>query len=287
MRYNTILMATLYCTVNYSYAIGNGFYSNNLPSESDTATQSTSELKDFEQYTGVVGTGIKKLTITSTGASIEQTPSGTQSYLFFTQTLANSFYYEGRLYGKYNYTAQNPVFPTIPTSNENVPAGYGVSGKFGYNFHVTNTLEMTPYLRINAYRNMSVAYADSNGNYINSYTLALLPGMKLTFKLLPTFTPYIDVYGGYQQVYLDGNFTQGSKSNQTITSTIYQWSVTDEFGFAYKVNDNITLLPYIQYITTQNSPDAVAALPYNQGGFNISELTSTQQVFGLKLSVSW
>ena len=54
-----------------------------------------------------------------------------------------------------------------------------------------------------------------------------------------------------------------------------------------KLTDNLALIPYMQYITIANSPDATSSAPISQGGFNVSSLTGTQQVFGLKLNYSW
>lgn len=312
LKLRMLLLSTL--GVSFAYAVGNP---NGLENQNNTSTLnqsestsvtslynkesailpgtkiSESELEaaikkaEFDQYTGVLGTAPKHVTVTSSGISVEQSPSGAQSYLFFTQTLSNGFYYEGRIYGKYNYDSQNPVFPNVPVSSENNPMGYGAAVKVGYNFHAGDKFDITPYLRLNAYNNISVAYNDANGDFINSTTYAVLPGFKMTFKTLPVFTPYIDIYGGYQQVNLNGTLTQGNFANIGLDGNVGQWATTTEFGFAYKVSNTLAVIPYMQYINTANNPNGDAAKSYTDGGFNISELTSSQQVFGLKLSASW
>jgi hypothetical protein len=237
-------------------------------------------------YSGVVGTGIKHNTVSAAGGAVEFSPSGSTFYAFFTQTLSNGIYYEGRLYTKDNYNAQNPIFASVPVSNENNPWGYGAVVKVGYDFHPNELIDIIPYLRLNAYNNMSVVYQDTNGDYINSTTFAILPGVKVAYKVTPQFNPYVELFGGWQQVNLSGGFPQSSTPG-SATATTTQYALTYEVGFSSKLTSNLALIPYFQYITTQNNPDSTAAAPYNQNGFNISSLTSTQQVFGLKMAASW
>lgn len=73
------------------------------------------EKEKLTNYTGVIGTAPVNKTISATGASIEETPSGPQVFIFWTQTLANGFYYEGRLYGKYNTQITKPIFSRCTT----------------------------------------------------------------------------------------------------------------------------------------------------------------------------
>lgn len=242
--------------------------------------------KVLTEYTGIVGTGIKYNTVSSTGAAVEFTPSGSNYYTFFSQTLASGIYYEGRLYARNNYTAQNPVFPSVPVSNEDNPMGYGAVIKVGYDFHPTNLIDIVPYLRFNAYNNMSVVYSDTNGDNINSTTYAILPGVKVGYKVTPQFNPYVELYGGWQKVNISGDFPQSGTPGSS-SGSLNQTTLTYEIGFSSKLTKNLSLIPYMQYVTTQNSPDSTAAAPYKDNGFNISSLTSTQQVYGLKLAVAW
>lgn len=237
-------------------------------------------------YSGVVGTGIKYNTVSAAGGAVEFSPTGSTFYAFFSQTLANGIYYEGRLYTKDNYNAQNPIFTSVPVSNENNPWGYGAAVKFGYDFHPNEFVDIVPYLRLNAYDNMSTVYEDTNGDYIHSTTYAILPGVKVAYKVTPQFNPYVEFYGGLQQVNLDGNFNQ-SDTPGSATASVTQQVLTYEIGFSSKLNKNLALIPYMQYITTKSSPDATAQAKYQENGFNISALTATQQVFGLKMSMSW
>jgi hypothetical protein len=249
-------------------------------------TEQQSESQVEKEYSGIVGTGIKHTTVSAAGAAVEFAPSAANFYVFFTQTLDSGIYYEGRLYTRDNYTAQNPIYPSVPISNENNPWGYGAVVKLGYDFHPSETVDLIPYLRVNAYNNMSVVYEDSDGDSIHSTTLAVLPGMKIAYKVTPQFNPYVDLFGGWQQVNLSGNFPQ-SATPGSATGTISQTMFTYEIGFSSKLAPNLALIPYMQYITTTNSPNSTASEPYSKNGFNISSLTTTQQVFGLKLSASW
>jgi hypothetical protein len=245
------------------------------------------EKEKLEGYSGVIGTAPANKTISATGAAIEETPSGPQLFIFWTQTLDNGFYYEVRGYIKNNLDTQNPAFPSVPVSSENNPIGTKAAVKLGYNFHVTDDYDITPYLRMEVGKNTTLVYADNNGNYTYSTNYAILPGFKQTFKLTPKLTPYIDIYGGLNQISLTGNYMEGPTPNQTITSSVQQYQLTTEFGFAYKITEHQAIIPYTQFIYNSNNPDAIGAAPYNQGGFNISQLTTSQQVYAIKYSVSW
>ena len=248
---------------------------------------STAALADpLYDYTGVIGTGVRHETVSATGGGVEFAPGGANYYLFFTQTLGNGIYYEGRIYTRDNYNAQNPLFPSVPASNENNPWGYGGAIKIGYDFQPTNILDIIPYVRFNAYNDMSLVYQDTNGDYINSTTYAILPGVKVAYKVTQEFNPYVELSGGWQLVQLNGGFSQ-SASPYSATGSVTQQVINYEIGFSSKLSENISLIPYIMYITTENSPDSVASAPYSANGFNISSLTGTQTVFGLKLSASW
>lgn len=279
-RYLFLLLSS-----SMSIAFADNIVANSSSSNfSNPDKQSESQIE--REYSGVIGTGIKNNTVTATGGAIEFGPSSATFYGFFSQILSNGFYYEGRLYVRDNYIAQNPIFPTVPISNVNNPYGYGGAVKIGYDFHASELIDIVPYLRLNAYNNMSTVYQDTNGDYIHSTTYAVLPGVKIAYKVTPQFNPYIDLYGGWQQVNLTGGFPQ-SNTPSTATGIISQTTVTYEIGFSSKLTSNLALIPYMQYITTANSPDSSAAAPYSENGFNISSLTSAQQVFGLKLSASW
>lgn len=249
-----------------------------------TANQSESQVE--KEYSGIVGTGVRHNTVSAAGAAVEFAPSAANFYVFFTQTLASGIYYEGRLYTRENYDAQNPIYPSVPVSNLNNPWGFGAAAKFGYDFHPSETVDLIPYVRLNAYNNMAVVYEDANGDYIHSTSYAIIPGIKVAYKVTPQFNPYVDLSAGVQVVNLNGDFPQSSTPG-TATGTINQTLITYEIGFSSKLATNLALIPYMQYITTVNNPNSSAAAPYNENGFNISSLTTTQQVFGLKLSASW
>jgi len=258
-----------------------------LTKEELRALKKLAEKNKLESYTGVIGSAPENKTVSSTGAALEETPSGPQVFAFWTQTLANGFYYEGRLYAKYNMQSQNPAFPDVPASSENNPAGYKAVVKLGYDFHITDDYEIIPYLRLEAGKNMSLVYADTQGNYIDSTNYAILPGFKQTFKITDKFTPYIDIYGGLSQVSLTGNLTEGPTPYQTMNGTVQQYQLTTELGFAYKITDHQAIIPYMQFIYNSNNPDTISSEPYSKGGFNISQLSSSQQVYALKYSYSW
>jgi hypothetical protein len=247
----------------------------------------TAEQEKLVEYTGIPGTAPRGDTITATGAAIEEVPSGPDMFIFFTQTLANGFYYEGRLYGKYNMLTQNPVTPSIPPSSEDNPPGYKGVVKLGYNFHINKILEITPYLRLEAGQDYGAVYADTTGNYIHSELFAFLPGFKQTFNLTHDFSPYIDIYGGYQLVNLSGNCNEVNIPSQTFYGSINQLAITTELGFAYIVSEHLAVIPYTQFAYIGNNPNAVAAAPYDKGGFNISQLTGYQPMAAIKLSYAW
>ena len=249
--------------------------------------QNLAESTIIANYDDVIGTAPRGQTISAAGAAVEETQNGAQAYGFFTQTLANDIYYEVRAYGRYNYLAQNPLFPTVDVSNINNPMGYGFAGFLGYNFHPNELVDITPYVRLNYLKNMSVVYEDSNGNFINSSTVTEMLGAKFAFKVIKGFTPCFNFSAGLQQLQLTGNFDSGPTPNTNLYSTVDQVITIAEIGFNFKVSQSSSLIPYWQYITSANNPDSVAKAPYDQGGFNISSLTSTQQAIGLKFSTAW
>ena len=290
-----ILSAAIFAIISNSYADGLNQTNISSPTESNVSLSESdikmlkkiAEKEKLAAYSGDVGTAPVDKTVSATGAALEETPAGPQLFLFWTQTLANGFYYEGRIYGKYNMRTQNPAFPDVPASAENNPQGYKGVVKLGYNFHITSNYDITPYLRLEAGHDMSLVYADTNGDYIHSNNYAILPGFKQTFKVTPIFAPYIDIYGGVSQVSLTGNMTQGAAANQVQTASVQQLQLTTEMGTSIKISEHQAIIPYIQFVYTGNDPDSTAAASYNNGGFNISSLTSSQQVYAIKYSYSW
>ncbi|MCC2625619.1 MAG: hypothetical protein K0R14_1492 [Burkholderiales bacterium] len=258
----------------------------NLSSTITPGVRNESEV--LSVYTGVVGTAPKNDTISNAGAAFELLPNGTNVYGFFSQTLSNDIYYEARLYGRYNYIATNPNIPGIPTSNQNPPPGYGLTGILGYNFHPTDLINLTPYVRANGQYNMGPVYNDTNGDYLHSTTYGLFVGGKLTFKATPIFSPYVNLWGGYQVNDLVGSYpNSATKSNVPISGVLNQTVVIYEIGIGAKLSEHISLIPYWQYITNANSPNAAASTALDQGGLNQTNLTGTAQVFALKLNVAW
>jgi len=266
-----------------------------VPSAAPNLNQSlapTSEVRNesevLSEYSGVVGTAPKNVTISNAGGAFEFLPNGTNIYGFFSQTLSNDIYYEVRLYGRYNYITANPNIPGIPPSNQIPPPGYGVSGMLGYNFHPNDLVDITPYLRINVQQDMGPVYSDTNGNHIDSTTYAILPGGRLIFKATPVFSPYVNIWGGYQTNSLTGSYPNSvTMSNVPVSGSLNQIAITYEIGLGTRLSEHITLIPYWQYITTFNNPDAAASAAINQGGPNQSNATGIAQVFALKLNVAW
>lgn len=242
----------------------------------------------LSEYTGLEGTAPKKETISNAGSALEFLPNGTNIFGFFSQTTATDVYYEIRLYGRYNYVTANPNIPGIPASNENPPPGYDVTGILGYNFHPTQAVNLTPFIRINVAYNMGPVYSDTNGDYVNSTTYAYLIGGKLAVQASPTLSPYATIWGGYQVNNLTGAFpNSATMSNTQITGVLNQIAVYYELGLGIRLSEHLTVVPYWQYITTFNSPNGPAATAIDQGGLNQSYLTGTSQVLAIKLTVSW
>lgn len=252
-----------------------------------TTNNKMSESQVLANYSGVIGTAPAGHTVSAAGVALEQWPNATQTYAFFTQNLANDVYYEVRAYGRYNYKSMNPVFSSVPVSNINNPPGFGFTGILGYNFHPSEFMDITPYVRMNYLDNMNVVYEDTNGNFINSQGWTAMLGSKFSFKVVKGFTPFLNYYTGYQQVNLSGNLTEGTTPNQVITAQVEQIISVFELGAAIKASQSISFIPYFDYVTSANNPNATAAAPYAQGGFNISALTSTFQIVGVKMSMSW
>ena len=248
--------------------------------------QKETESQILLQYSGVIGTGVKNQTVSAAGGAVEFWPIALQSYAFFTQTLANGIYYELRAYTSYNYISQNPMFPTVPISNMSNTEGYGFLARLGYDFNINQYIDLIPYVRLSNFYDMLLVYKDSNVNSINSVAYAVLPGIKIAYKVTPVFNPYIDISAGFQQVNLTGNFA-GSPTPNSSTGVVDQTVINYEIGFSSKLTDSLSMIPFTRYITTTNSPNSSAAAPYEQNGFNISPLTATQPVYGFKLSYSW
>ena len=248
--------------------------------------ESPAESALLHSYDGAIGTAPKGKTISAAGAAVEDTLNGAQAYGFFTQTLANDVYYEIRAYGRYNYMATNPIFPSISASTANNPLGYGFSGFLGYNFHPTELLDITPYVRFNYLRDMIVVFENTDGDYIHSSTLTEMLGAKFTFKVSKGFTPYLNFSAGLQQNDLNGKFNQWSVAGAQNASVLQYLSIA-ELGLNFKVSQSISLIPYWQYITVSNNPNDVAQASVQKNGFGISNLTGTQQALGFKFSQAW
>ncbi|MBX9598760.1 MAG: autotransporter outer membrane beta-barrel domain-containing protein [Burkholderiales bacterium] len=249
-----------------------------------------SESIKLDDYSGVVGTSsTSRQTISAAGTGFTASPNGTTFYVFFSQTLANDLYYEARLSGRYNYASSNPNIPGIPASQLTPPMGYGTNWFLGYNFHPTEKVNLTPYLRLNVSHNISGAvFDDSNGDYVNSTSYATLIGAKLSFRASEVLSPYINIWGGLQRNYLVGAYPNSqTQSNTPVSGILNQIPITYQIGFGMKLTNAVTLLPYWQYTVTINNPDTNAALAIDQGGLNQSSLTGTSYAYGLKLSIAW
>jgi len=277
LRYIVTIFTGLLAHISGAYAVGNESAPVAKPSESAI----------LGAYDGLLGNAPKDETITSAGIGVQETPNNAQGYLFFSQTLANQIYYEARVWGAYNYMTQNPIFNSVPVSNIQNPMGTGFSGFLGYNFHVNELVDMTPYFRMNYFKNFQLVYEDSNGNYINSTTLAGFLGLKISFKELKYFTPYFNFWMGYQQVALVGTFQEGTNPGLTQTATVDQIVANTQIGFGFKVSKHISMIPYWQYQTAANYPDSVAMKSTANGGFGVPYQTNSIQMIGMKFSVSW
>jgi hypothetical protein len=249
-------------------------------------TETESQL--FGQYGGVVGTAPTNQTISNAGVAIEFWPNANNFFGFFSQTLANNIYYEIRLYGRNNYQSANPDIPNLPTPTGSVPMGYGISTFLGYNFHVNPVTDITPYLRVNLYKDMGPVYNNNQGDFIDSNTYALLVGGKLAFRVNTIFAPYINIWGGYVNNGLTGAFpNSATSSNQSVTGTLNQAAITYEIGASAKLSEHVFIIPYFGYNTIFNYPDSTAQTAIDQGGLNQSNLTGTAAYYGLKLNVAW
>lgn len=256
--------------------------------ESAVLEKTSESSATLAKYDGIVGNAPKDVTVSSAGVGIQETPNNTQAYLFFSQTLANQIYYEVRVWGAYNYMTQNPIFDSVPVSNIQNPLGTGFSGFLGYNFHVNEHIDMTPYARMNYFKNFQLVYEDSNGNYINSTTLAGFLGLKISFKETKYFTPYLNFWMGFQQVALIGTLQEGITNRGVVqTATVDQIVANTQIGFGFKVSQSMSLIPYWQYQTAANYPDSVAMAKPEKGGFGVNSQTNSIQIIGAKFNVSW
>lgn len=257
--------------------------------ESAASVEETSLHRKLANYSGIIGTAPKSQTITAAGSAFEASPNATNFYVFFTQTLSNDIYYEVRLVGRYNYAStSNPSIPGIPQSDINPPMGYATNLFLGYNFHPAENVNVTPYLRINLGTNIGPVYDDSNGDYLNSQTYAILPGVKVSFKASPVLSPYINIWGGFQSNSLTGAYPNSeTQSTQPITGMLNQVPITYQFGVGMKLTPHVTMIPYTQYTVTFNYPDSAALTSINEGGLNQSSLTGASYAYGLKLSIAW
>lgn len=279
MKFKIYLVAASYL---FSYA---AFADNNVAASTSYAPKQI-ESQVLSQYLGLPGTAPKHDTVSAAGAAFENTPSGTNVYGFYTQTLSNDIYYEFRLYGRENYATTNPNIPGVAVGDLAPSNGYGVTGMLGYAFHTSPTFDITPYVRVNLQQNMAVSFVDTEGDQTNSQTYAVLLGSKFAFKATPTFSPYINLYGGYQN-----NTLSGTYPSVTVTSpangTLIQWVTNYEIGLGTKVSEHVTLIPYWIYTTTFNYPDSQASTSLASGGNGQTSLTGTSQLYGLKVSIAW
>lgn len=248
--------------------------------------RNATESQVLSEYIGIAGTGVANQTVSVAGGAFELTPGGVNLYGYFTQTLSNRIYYEARLYSRYNYTVQSPIFPNIPPFSENNSVGYGFQFNIGYDFRPTRTMNIVPYLRLFNFYNANLPYANNLGNSINTVTYAITPGVKVAYAVTPDFNPYINIYVGWAEDNLNGNFTQSTTPGSS-TGVVDSIVANYEIGFSSRISNSLTLVPYIQLITLSNYPNNTAAAPYAQNGFNVTQLTTTQQIFGLRLSYAW
>ena len=245
------------------------------------------EAEKLSEYTGNEGSAPKGMAISTLDLTLEETRTGPASYVFWSQTLRSSFYYQIRLTGKWTLQTEPPPFLNIPYSSENNPNGYKGMFKVGYNFHLTPHMQITPFLRVEAGKNMTLVYADKEGDYIHSTNYAILSGFKMVFKLESVFSPYFELFGGIAPISLTGNLIEGPTPNKQIKGFVQGIVVVNEFGFAYKIAKNQAVIPYIAFVYDNKQPNELAATPYSKGGFNILQLTTSEQVYGIKYNYFW
>ncbi len=245
------------------------------------------EKEKLAEYTGNEGSAPKGVKISTINVTAEEARSGPEAYVFWSQTLANGIYYQFRLTGKYALHTEPPPFEKIPFSSENTPNGYKGMVKVGYDVHLTSNMQLIPFLRLELAKNMTLVYQDREGDYRHSTNYALLSGCKLVIVAASVFSPYVELYGGIIPVSLTGNLIEGPTPNKKIKGFVQQYAVVNEFGFAYKIAEHQALIPFIQFIYRENKPNPIAATPYSKGGFNIYQLTISEQVFGIKYSYFW
>ncbi len=244
------------------------------------------ESKELTAYSGVIGTAPKNYTISSVGSAFEIAPNNFSTYEFFSQTLANDFYYELRLIQRITFDTPNPSVPDLNASDVNNPLGYGVTGIFGYNFHPTDTANITPFIRLQAQKDWSPVYTDTRGDSITSVSYVFQLGSKFSFKATPVFAPYVTLRGGLTYSELDGTFP-GVKNSKDHSGILNQYVFVYEIGMATKITKNIAVTPYTQSTTTFNYPDEKLNSSIPKGGLGLSNTVGSVQLYGLKLSYNW
>ncbi len=244
------------------------------------------ESQKLTAYSGVIGTAPKHFTVSSVGGAFEIAPNNISTYEFFSQTLANDFYYELRLIQRITFDTPNPAIPGLNASDVNNPLGYGVTGIFGYNFHPTDTANITPFIRLQAQKDWSPVYADKKDDHINSVSYVAQLGAKFSFKATPVFAPYITLRGGLTYSEIDGSFpsVKGAQDNDGILN---QYVFVYEIGMATKITKSFAVIPYTQSTSTFNYPDEQLNTSIAKGGLGLSNTVGSVQLYGLKLSYNW
>lgn len=237
------------------------------------------------------------------GIALEERNNYADAYLYFNQVIHDKLYWEVRGYYLRNFIVTAPpkapnALPSGPiiSALTNVPVsapvplpsvndqdnlqGYGVVGKLGWVFHPTDMVSVLPYFRLQAFTNNNTPYKDDLGNSIESDASAYLLGLKLSMDVNDIFGIFIDYHGGIQKVKFNvgGYYTivPSELEMKELTSTF-------EMGAAYKLNQCLTLIPYIQLIMTSHDPSFnVYSGPIQNNG-----LTTFTPLFGAKIAYKW
>ena len=133
-----------------------------------------------------------------------------------------------------------------------------------------------PFIRLSYYNNFSVVYASNNGDSINSETYMAQGGARLSMKINKVFATYVNYWAGYHDTYMNGTGQYASSNNPQLAG----FASTLELGFPYRMTKSTSIVPYLQYNTTAENPNAGAtADPYNARVF-----TNVNNLIGLKFS---
>jgi hypothetical protein len=233
---------------------------------------------------------------TSMGLAYEERSTSNNIYIFLSQVIHSHWYWELRGYAVRSIISAYPALkpgnfiwqpnvPQIPNfiADPNVVDnqwGGGIVGKLGYIFKPNHRVSLTPYLRLQYFRNNTAQWKDDLGNEIETEIASYLAGLKLAMDVNEIFTIYVDYFGGYQRVEYEvsGFFAQVNDDLNTI-----QLTNTFEIGSPFKLNKCWTFIPYIQFGLTTSKP----SFNVFNGPINNNGTTTNTTVFAAKIAYKW